>query len=144
MNLNRTWILRALALLALWALLWGISPAWTLWRTHTLQFDQLARQRMAMQNAQQEAQALHKQTVPPATDALTQIKTISSRLLGAVPQTLADQTVQVQIKAVPADRLALAWSDIRKQTLASVIKADLQANEQGWSGTLLFKLAQQP
>jgi hypothetical protein len=144
MKLNRTWVLRALALLGLLALWWGISPAWTLWRTHAMQFDQLARQRIAMQSDQQEAQALQKKTVLPQADALSQIKATSGRLLGAVPQTLAGNTVQIQIKAVSADQLALAWGDIRKLTSAMVVKADLNANGQGWSGTLVFKLAQQP
>jgi hypothetical protein len=144
MKLNRSWTLRALACLALLALCWGIGPAWTLWRTHAVQFDQLARQRITMQSEQLEAQTLQKKSVMPQTDALTNIKAISSRLLGATPQTLAGNTVQIQIKAVSADRLAQAWGDIRHLTSAMVVKADLNANEQGWSGTLVFKLAQQP
>ena len=144
MKLNRTWVVRALALLGLWALLWGISPAWTMWRNHVQQFEQLARQRMAMQSHQQEAQALQKKTVLPPADALSQIKAISTRLLAAVPQTLAGNTVQIQIKAVSADQLARAWSDIRKLTSAMVVKADLHDTEQGWSGTLVFKLSEAP
>jgi hypothetical protein len=52
--------------------------------------------------------------------------------------------VQIQFKAVSADQLALAWSDVRKLTSAMVVKSELKNNEQGWSGTLVFKLAQQP
>jgi nitrogen fixation-related uncharacterized protein len=144
MKLDRTWMGWATALLALCALWWGISPAWNVWRLHSQQFDQLERQRIAMQTDREEALALQKKTVLPPADALSHIKAISTRMLGATPQTLTGNLVQVQIKAVSADQLAQAWTDIRKLTSAMVVKAELNANGQAWTGTLVFKLAEAP
>lgn len=144
MKMNPTWVWRALVLVAVLALMWGISPAWTLWRTHEVQFEQLAHQRIAMQALQKEAQILQKKAVLPLAEALSQIKSIGAKWPGATTQALNGTTVQIQIKSVPADQLALAWNDIRKMTSASVVKADLEANGFNWSGTLVFQLAQQP
>ena len=144
MKMNPTWVWRALVLVVVLALMWGISPAWTLWRTHEAQFEQLAHQRIAMQGLQKEAQTLQKKVVLPLAESLSQIKSIGAKLPGATTQTLAGNTVQIQIKSVPADQLALAWHDIRKMTSASVVKADLEANGSNWSGTLVFQLALHP
>jgi general secretion pathway protein M len=135
---------RVLAVLALLALGWQIGPAWQLWRNHTSLWDDLTKQRMGMLTAQKEALDLLQKPIPGPAEAVAQIQAISRQRFGAVPVNLPGATLQIQIRSLAADQLARGWNEIRTQTSASVIQADLTMGPQGWTGSLVFKLAQKP
>ncbi|MDI9331622.1 MAG: hypothetical protein QM527_10000 [Alphaproteobacteria bacterium] len=141
---TRRWLPGLLGAVATLALLWGLWPAWLLWQDQDSRWQALTRQRMAMQAAQQEAQALQQKSVPSVSEAQAQIQSISRRHLGASATPLPDGGMQIQINGVAPQALALGWDEIRQLTSASVQRTDLAQNAQGWSGTLVFKLAQKP
>ena len=141
---QRRWISLALAAVAALALLWGLWPAWTLWLNQDERWNELARQRQTMQAALQEAQTLQKKSMPSVAEAQTLIQSIGKQRLGATASTLPDSGIQLQLSAVSPQQLAQGWEEIRTQTSASLLRADLKQNAEGWSGTLVFKLAQKP
>jgi hypothetical protein len=127
--------------LALMGLLW---PAGQLWLTHEAQRDRLAQQRLRLLQAQQEVRALEQKSIPEPTQAARQLQAISQQRFSAAAVSLSNETWQVSLRSVSAEQLALGWDEIRTQTSASLIQADLTAQAQGWSGTLVFKLARKP
>ena len=132
------------ALLAVLALLWGLGPAWMLWQQQDTRWAELARQRQVMQAALTEAQALQKKSVPSAAEAQMQIKSIATQRWGATAITMPDAGMQIQISDVAPQALGQGWDDIRSQTSALLLRAELKQSTTGWSGTLVFKLAQKP
>lgn len=143
-HLSWRWLLAALALLALLALPWALWPAWQLRQAHPGTLIKLTQQRQAMQLQQQEAQALLKKPVPNPVEAQTLIQSLSKQHFGSTPVSVPGQGLQIQLRQVDAAQLALGWQEIRLQTSASVVSADLTAQGKLWSGTLVFKLAQKP
>jgi type II secretory pathway component PulM len=135
------WLLVTLAVLAL---PWTLWPAWQMWQAHPDGLQQLARQRQSMQWQQQEVQALLKKPVPTQAQAQALIQSLSQQHFGSTAMIVPGPGLQVQLRQVDAAQLALGWQDIRTQTSASVISADLTAQGSQWSGTLVFKLAQKP
>ncbi len=143
--MNRILILRwALGLLGVLLLWTGLEPAWHLWRTHEAQLNELAQQRQAMQRAQEELQALQQKTLPSTAEAQNRIQAIAQQQLKTVAQGSPGAGIRLTLNGVAPQQLAQAWADIRSQTSASVVQADLVQGPQGWSGTLVFKLAQRP
>ena len=134
----------ALLGIALLALGWQVGPAWQLWRNHTTQWDDLTRLRLGMLAAQKEARDLLQKPIPGQAEAVAQIQAISRQRFGAVPVNLPGTTLQIQIRSLSADQLAQGWNEIRTLTSASVTQADLTMGPQGWTGSLVFKLAQKP
>ena len=132
------------ALLAVLALLWGLGPAWMLWQQQDTRWAELARQRQVMQAALTEAQALQKKSVPSAAEAQMQIKSIATQRWGATAITMPDASMQIQISDVAPQALGQGWDDIRSQTSALLLRAELKQSATGWSGTMVFKLAQKP
>jgi hypothetical protein len=128
-------------LLALIASLW---PAGALWLTHEAQREVLSRQRLSLLQAQQEARALQQKTIPSPAEALRLIQAIGRQRFNAVPVSLPNGAVQLQLRALPAEQLALGWNEIRANTSASLTRADLTAEGHAWSGTLVFTLASRP
>ena len=144
MKLNKIWTWRALALVILLALLWLIGPAWQLWRTHESQWNLLSQVRLRMLQSQQEVQALRQKSVPTAAEATAQIQAIGRQRFGATAVILPGASLQMTLRSVAPEQLASGWNEIRSQTSASLVQADLTEQGQGWSGTLVFKLAQKP
>ena len=143
--MNRTWAWRlGLGFTALLLLMAGLTPAWHLWQTHEAQWLELAQQRQAMLADQEAMQAMQNKALPSPVEAQALISTISQQRLSAAVRPMTGLNVSVTLNDVGAQQLAQAWSDIRKQTSASVTQADLVLGPQGWSGTLTFKLAQRP
>ncbi|MEY2661390.1 MAG: hypothetical protein RLZZ123_2562 [Pseudomonadota bacterium] len=143
--MNRTRILYAsLALIASLALLWGLWPAWTLWLDRHDRWAELVQQQQRMQTALQEAQTLQKKSLPSLAESQSLIQTISRQRFGVPPINLPGGSVQIPINAVSPQQLAQGWDDIRTQTSARVVRAELDQTPQGWSGTLIFKLPQKP
>lgn len=138
------WLIASLALVAAIALLWGLWTAWGLWQTQEARWSELARQRQTMQAALQEAQALQKKSVPGLTEAQSLIQNISSQRLAAPAVALPDASMQIQLIGVSPRQLGQGWDEIRTQTSATLVRADLTQGPMGWSGTLVFKLAQKP
>ncbi len=144
MTLQRSHGIGAVAVLALLAMLWGLWPAWQLWQAHPQTLQKLGQQRQVMQGLQQEVEVLLKKPVPAPAEAQTLIQSISKRHFGSTPIGVPGQGLQIQISGVSAQQLALGWQEIRSQTSASVVSADLTANGSQWTGTLVLKLAQKP
>lgn len=144
MNRPRSHLRWGLWALTLAIVLWALWPAWQRWLAHPQALNQLAQQRQAMQWGQQEVQSLLNKPVPSPLEAQTLIQAISKQHLGSVPIAVPGQGLQIRFSDVAAQPLALAWQEIRTQTSASVVSADLSANGALWSGTLVFKLAQKP
>ncbi len=140
-RLPALWILSAVPLVAS---LWALWPAWQAWQAHPPTLQTLAQQRQALQFQLQEAEALRQKPIPSSVEAQNLIQSISKKHLGSTPLVLPGQGLQIQINGVSADRLALGWQEIRSLTSASVVRADLTAQADLWSGTLVFKLAQKP
>ena len=135
---------RALGAAVLLALIASLGPAAALWLTHESERDALSRQRLSLLQAQQEARALQQKTIPSPSEALRLIQAIGRQRFNAVPVSLPNGTVQFQLRALPAEQLALGWQEIRANTSASVTQADLTAEGQVWSGTLVLTLASRP
>jgi hypothetical protein len=135
---------RGLLGLALLVLPWSLWPAWQAWLAHPEALQQLARQRQAMQLSQQEVQALRLRSVPGAVEAQALIQSLSKQHFGSAPVSVPGPGLQIQLNQVDATQLALGWQEIRAQTSASLVSADLSAKGNRWSGTLVFKLAQKP
>ena len=144
MTLNKTWAWRALAGVILLALLWLIGPAWALWSSHETQWQRLSQLRLSMLQSQQEVQALRQKSVPTAAEATAQIQALSRQHFGTTAVILPGATLQMTLRLVSPEQLATGWNEIRTQTSASLVQADLANPGPGWSGTLVFKLAQKP
>mgnify|MGYP003350358714 FL=1 len=135
---------RALGAAVLLALIASLWPAGALWLTHEAQREALSSQRLSLLQAQQEARALQQKTIPSPAEALRLIQAIGRQRFNAVPVSLPNGAVQLQLRALPAEQLALGWNEIRANTSASLTRADLTAEGQVWSGTLVFTLASRP
>ena len=135
---------RALGAAVLLELFASLGPAAALWLTHESERQALSRQRLSLLQAQQEARALQQKTIPSPAEALRLIQAIGRQRFNAVPVSLPNGTVQFQLRGLPAEQLALGWQEIRANTSASVTQADLTAEGQVWSGTLVFTLASRP
>ena len=134
----------ALGSLSVAALLWGLWPAWALWRGHEARWLELEQQRQSMNAAQQEAQTLLAKSVPSVPEALAQIQSISRQYFRVSAVPLPDASVKIELQAVAPLQLSSGWNAIRNQTSAWVTRADLVQDADGWSGTLVFKLAIKP
>ena len=144
MKLSRQKLMTLSGLCGILVLLWGLVPAWQLWRSYGSLMDQLSRQRLEMLQQQQEAQSLKQKPLALPPELTQQIGAISKQRFGAVPTALPGAALQIQLNAVRPEQLALGWQEIRSQQLASLTQADLTQGPQGWSGTLVFKLPQKP
>ena len=85
-----------------------------------------------------------KPTLPSPAEAQNRIQAIAQQQLKTVAQGSPGAGIRLTLNGVAPQQLAQAWADIRSQTSASVVQADLVQGPQGWSGTLVFKLAQRP
>jgi hypothetical protein len=145
--MNRTrWLRWALGLLATGLCLWGVIPAWHLWQSHETQLQTLAQQRQAMQATRQEVLALQGKAPMAAATAQSRIAAIAQQHLGTQAKLNPGSGPGLNLTLKDADPGALtrAWTEIRQQTSASVIRTDLTLGPQGWTGTLVLQLAKQP
>ncbi|MEY2622274.1 MAG: hypothetical protein RIT26_2094 [Pseudomonadota bacterium] len=133
-----------LGLIAGIALLWGLWPAWTLWQHRHERWAELVQQQQRMQAAMQEAQTLQKKSLPSLQESQSLIQAISRQRFGVPPIVLPAGNFQIPLNAVSPQQLAQGWEDIRSQTSATVVRAELEQTPQGWSGSLVFKLPQKP
>ena len=140
-RLSWRWLVTLLVVLAL---PWALWPAWQMWLAQPGALLKLSQQRQIMQLLQQESQTLLNKPVPNPVEAQTLIQSLSKQHFGSTPVSVPGQGLQIQLRQVDAAQLALGWQDIRDQTSASVVSADLTAQGKLWSGTLVFKLAQKP
>ncbi len=145
--MNRARVLRwTLSLLAAGLLLWGVIPAWQLWQSHEIQLQTLALQRQSMQAARQEVLSLQSKTPLAAATAQTRIAAMAQQHLGTQARLNPGpgSSLSLSVKDAAPDELSRAWTEIRQQTSASVIRADLTLGPQGWTGTLVLQPAKQP
>jgi type II secretory pathway component PulM len=140
-RLSWRWLVVVLAVLTL---PWALWPAWQMWQAHPGALLQLSQQRQSMQLLQQESQTLRNKSVPNPVEAQALIQSLSKQHFGHTAVSVPGQGLQIQLRQVDAAQLALGWQDIRDQTSASVVSADLTAQGKLWSGTLVFQLAQKP
>jgi hypothetical protein len=138
------WMRWTLGLVAMGLCLWGVIPAWQLWQSHEAQLQALAQQRLSLQTARQEVLALQGKAPMAAATAQSRIATIAQQHLGTQAKLSPGPGLSLTLKDADAGALTQAWTDIRQQTAASVIRADLTLGPQGWTGTLVLQLAKQP